>query len=292
MRNTVYILLALALGLGLPGLAVATPIIRPNLMLMLFFSLLGVPLDRRLLGLRQGLAALLLPALGLGAYHAAAGLGETVALNLFVIVLAPTAIVAPVLARLAGRDVGYTVGGILLTTVGWAVSLPLLLPLVTERGPGVGELLGLFGTVGMTIGLPLLLAQSVRRWATGGLRRRLEWLAKYTLLLFTVNVCVAASNLSAYLRESPVAPGVIGLTAGLTAGAGLLLFALGAGAGPRGQRFESSLVLGRKNTMLSIWMALEYLTPLATLAPMVYILFQNVLFAGQLAWLRQKGGGI
>ena len=51
---------------------------------------------------------------------------------------------------------------------------------------------------------------------------------------------------------------------------------------------EGSLALGRKNTMLSIWIALEYINPPTVLAPMLYILLQNVFVAGQIVYVERQ----
>jgi hypothetical protein len=72
----------------------------------------------------------------------------------------------------------------------------------------------------------------------------------------------------------------------------LTKFLVGSFIAPKGHTLEGSLALGRKNTMLAIWIALEYLNPLIVLGPMIYILAQNVFVAGQIWWVERKAGAV
>jgi len=111
----------------------------------------------------------------------------------------------------------------------------------------------------------------------------------YILVLFLINVAVAAGSLSAYLRDESGTPwSFVWLTAGAIILLMLLNFTVGSLIAPKGRSVEGSLALGRKNTMLSIWIALEYLNPLIVLGPMIYILAQNVFFAVQVWWLERN----
>ncbi len=294
MRNSFFILGCLGIGLFLPALGDYTAVIRPFLMLLLFLAFLRVRLSRTLFRREHLYAALLLP-LGAGlAYQLGALYDRELAVNLLVIALAPTAVITPVLVDLARGKVTYAIGGILVTHLAWALYLPLLLPFVADARPSIPALLGLFWTVGVTVGLPLLLAQTVRRWGSGALPF-FDRVGKYGIYLFLINVTIAAGRLSQYLRyEAAVSLTFLLLVAAGVVLVGGLLFAVGSRVCPPGLTLEGSLVLGRKNTMLSIWMALTFLSPLAIIAPMLYILFQNVLFAGQLGYRARKArlGGL
>ena len=45
---------------------------------------------------------------------------------------------------------------------------------------------------------------------------------------------------------------------------------------------------GQKNTLLAIWVAYTYLSPVISIAPSSYILFQNIVNSWQL-WQRETG---
>ena len=73
----------------------------------------------------------------------------------------------------------------------------------------------------------------------------------------------------------------------LVAGAALLScvleFAIGKKTGSQfGDRMTAGQALGQKNTILAIWMAYTYLTPLSSLAPGTYVLWQNLFNSYQL----------
>jgi len=115
----------------------------------------------------------------------------------------------------------------------------------------------------------------------------------YVFVIFLINVAVAAGSLSHYLQyESSTPWSFIWLTAGAITLLMLTKFLVGSFIAPKGHTLEGSLALGRKNTMLAIWIALEYLNPLIVLGPMIYILAQNVFVAGQIWWVERKAGAV
>ena len=282
MWKTLLILGTLGAGLLLPAAGDFTKVIRPFLMIMLFFSFLKVRLGAELFRWVHLRLALVAPVLAAAAYWGLTGISEALAQNVFLIILAPTAVVTPVLVNILRGNVPYAIGGILVTHAVWAGALALLLPWVSGSVLNAAELGKLLLEVGSLIGLPLLVAQLIR-WG-GGARVRgvLEKISRYTLYLFLANILIAAGRLSQYLRyEATVELELLCWIAGAMIAVCVALFPLGARLGLPDLRPESSLLLGRKNTMISIWVALTYLSPVATIGPMVYILMQNVWFAGQ-----------
>ena len=53
-------------------------------------------------------------------------------------------------------------------------------------------------------------------------------------------------------------------------------------------RISGGQALGQKNTILAIWMAYTYLSPLASVAPGSYVLWQNLINSWQLWKKREK----
>ena len=288
MIKSLLILLALATGLLLPELDRFTFTLRPFLMTLLFFSFLKVRLDRSIFSRQQWWVAFLLPPVGCAVYFAGAWYDRDLGLTLLLMGLAPTAVITPVLAGLMRRRVEYMVGAILVTHFVFALAVPLLLPGflgVTLSAAALGKLVL---TIGSTIAIPLLLGQAVRKLG-GRLSEVLTTVAPYAFVLFLSNVAVAAGSLSHYLRfGSAMPPAFIGVTGACIALLMLANFAVGGYLSPAGHTVEGSLALGRKNTMLSIWIALEYINPLVVLGPMLYILLQNLFVAGQIVYVDRK----
>jgi BASS family bile acid:Na+ symporter len=286
--KSVLILIALAGGLLLPQLEAYTFTLRPFLMTLLFFAFLNVRIDRGIFSRWQAVAAALLLPMGLLVYYLGRSYEEDLGLTLLLMGLAPTAVITPVLAQIMRRDVGYTVGAILVTHACFALTVPLLLPLLLGIDLSVSSLARLVYTIGGTVAGPLVLAQLVRR-LNGPLLRGLRAIGPYTFVLFLSNITVAAGSLSHYLRNESSTPwSFVAVTTGAIGLLMLVNFGLGSQLAPKRKGIEGSLALGRKNTMLSIWIALEYINPLVVLGPMLYILLQNVFVAGQIVYVERR----
>jgi BASS family bile acid:Na+ symporter len=292
MLKSVFILVALATGLLLPQLDAYTFVLRPFLMTLLFFSFLGVNIDREIFARQQLLVAVLLPFIGLLAYWLGGLYNEDLALTLLLMGLAPTAVISPVLAELMHRRAAYMIGAILLTHASFALTVPLLLPYLLGVELVLADLGKLLLTISSTILLPLALAQVLRRW-NGEVADRVRRCGPYAFGLFLINVAVASGSLSHYLRyESDTPWSFIWLTTAAITAMVILNFLLGSRIAPPDHAVEGSLTLGRKNTMLSIWIALEFINPLVVLGPMLYILGQNVLVAGQILLVAKRDGEV
>ncbi len=292
MAKSILILIALGLGLLLPQLDAYTFTLRPFLMTLLFFSFLNVRIDRSIFARQQVYIALLLPVIGLTVYFLGGLFGEDLALTLLLMGLAPTAIITPVLAELMRRRAGYMVGAILITHAVFAVTVPLLLPRLLAVELSIRELGTLVWTIGSTVAGPLVLGQFVRRIG-GRLLSGLRRVGPYTFALFLSNITVASGSLSYYVRHETAMPWTfVGLTAVCIGFLMLFNFFLGSRWAPNGHAIEGSLALGRKNTMLSIWIALEYVNPLVVLGPMLYILLQNIFVAGQILYVDRRSPAV
>lgn len=288
MLKSLLILFSLVLGLLVPAAGAAQFLVRPFLMVLLFFSFLGVELNRDIFDRRQGWVALLLLPIGLGAFALGNVHSPELGWMLFVIAIAPTAIISPVLADIMRRRAGYLIGSILVTHGAVALILPLLIPVLSGQELRWAALLQLFTTILSTVLGPLLAAQLPRRYMGRWVPLLLR-INPYVFILFLSNIFIASANLSQYIQyESALGWSVIALAGGGIFTLGLANFGLGALIAPAGLEVEGSLALGRKNTMLAIWIALAFIGPAATLGPMLYILFQNLFNAGQIAWLDRK----
>ena len=70
-------------------------------------------------------------------------------------------------------------------------------------------------------------------------------------------------------------------------------FALGRRIGKKyGETIAGGQGLGQKNTILAIWMAQVYLSPLSSIGPAAYVLWQNSINAFQLYRKRNTAGGV
>ena len=68
------------------------------------------------------------------------------------------------------------------------------------------------------------------------------------------------------------------------------LFAIGKMVGYKyGDSISAGQALGQKNTVVGIWLTINFLTPMASIAPCAYVVWQNLINAWQL-WYKQKYG--
>ncbi len=287
MIKSLLILLALAIGGFLPQLDAYTYTLRPFLMILLFFSFLGIRIDRSIFSKKQAWIALLLPPVGITVYFLGSLYDTDMGLTLLLMGLAPTAVITPVLAQLMRRRVGYMVGAIIVTHAVFAICVPIILPWLLGVELSLLSLGRLVLTIGSTILVPLVLGQLVRKYG-GGFRDFLHLVAPYGFVLFLSNIAVASGSLSHYLQyEGSASLSFIGVTTVSIAALMIVNFAVGGRISPPGHGVEGSLAFGRKNTMLSIWIALEYINPLVVLGPMLYILLQNIFVAGQIVYVER-----
>lgn len=283
MRH-LLLLASLSLGILLPYGQGLTFLIKYSIMIMLFLAFLDIHLHRQLFRWNHLWGLLATLGLGLGLYGLLVAADRELALIGFLTAVAPTGAVAPVLTSYLRAEVAHVTLAVLFNNCAIALLLPLLLPLLMgqEATISVGTVLWPVMTV---LCLPLVLAQGVKR-ALPSLVPSLLRLKPISFYLFLANIYIATSRASYFIQhETEVALYRIALVGGVALLACASSFALGHRIGSKALRVESSMSVGRKNTMFAIWVALTFLDPFAALGPMFYIIFQNAYNSWQLARL-------
>ncbi len=192
----------------------------------------------------------------------------------FFVGITPTATAAPVVVAFLNGRIGFALTGFTITNVFIALSLPGLLPLVTGNFS-----LAFIGDAGLTlfriIVLPFLCAVLVRKIcpAVQNLPKKCKL---FTFSLWSMNLFVIAASTRQYFMTNPgehprklVFAALISLV--------LCIVSFLAGQLFSRHRFcrESSQILGQKNTMLSMYLALHYASSLVAMGPIFYILWHN-----------------
>lgn len=272
--QAIYIFLAILLGLLLPQAERFVFLIRYFLMGMLFLSFLQVRFSRQVLSrdhLKIAVLNLLLPVM---VYFLLLPLHPVVATAAFVIGVAPTAAVAPVIAGFLNARVDRVTASVLVTSPVVALVLPFLLPALLTLQAEISVREVLLPVLTVIFG-PLLLAFALRRfWRAGA--EQLKRLKPVGFYLFLGNVFLASAKAGHFVREDQTTSLLtFAAIAAATALLCLLQFKLGERIGDRSVALANSLSLGRKNTMFAIWVALTFTSPVVALGPMFYILLQN-----------------
>lgn len=200
-------------------------------------------------------------------------------------VITPTAAAASVITGKLGGDESSLTTYTLLSSMGAAIAIPLIFPLIsTSVHAGFwSEFLLIMQRVFPMIVLPLILAQLMRwlikpmhRFVVSKLSGASFYIWAFTLITVSATVCSNIMN-SHQDRMTLINLAVVGLIA--TA----LQFGLGKFIGHlEGQRISAGQGLGQKNMVFGIWVTYTYLSPAASIAPGCYMLWQNVVNSWQL----------
>lgn len=280
--RTAAILVAFLLGALIPQAHAAAGAIRWLITGMLFLVFLGTTWKR--LSLHRNhlyllTINLLMAFVGLGLGWVLGG--RDVALAGFFAGIAPTAAAAPVIISFMRRDVTYVTGAFLISNLGIALSLPVILPLVL--GSADTTLIGrVAGSVGLLIFAPLAGALLLRRLhppaASWPVRLRDVSYGAWIAVLFLVT-----ANASHFLRSQADTPRLVLVEiAAVSLIVCIANFVLGRWVGGRTFGPEASQSLGQKNTSFTLYLALAYASPLVALGPTCYILWHNLWNSWQL----------
>lgn len=287
--NIPVLVLSLLLGVLLPYGHSYTFLVRPLVMVMLFFAFLEMQVDRQTISWRHLLILLANVGIALGGYALLEGWSHDLAMAAFLTGIMPTAAAAPSITSYLKGRVDYVTFSTFFTSLAIAGLLPFLLPPLLRGTVAITVSEVLWPVMSLML-LPLALAWGVR-FSSARLRGGVLRFKRVSAWCFMTNVYLGSSKASHFVRTEMQGQLDLLLWIGLIAGGLCLLsFELGKVLGGTDRRLESSMALGRKNTMFSLWVALTFVSPLAALGPMCYILWQNLYNAIQL--YREQGAVI
>ena len=250
-------------------------------MAMLFLVFLDIPIHGKIvqkLHLKILAANIFIPCL---VFFALRFLDEEVAVAVFLIALAPTAAAAPIIARLLNAKVEIVAASTLVTSMGMALVIPFLLPFLVQI-EGEIYIADILLPVFIVVFIPFILAQIVK-WILPRLHQFFSRQTNLPLYFFLVNVYLAMAKSTNFLQTSETGKMLtIFWIALATGGLCLLNFQVGERIGLPALQYEGGLALGRKNTMFILWVALTFISPIAALSPIFYILWQNLYNSWQL----------
>lgn len=206
-------------------------------------------------------------------------------------VLAPTATSAAVVTGMLGGSVACLTTYTLIGNLMIAIAAPIIFSLI---GPQSGlvfmdSFLQILAKVAPLLLTPLLLAWLMQRFTpkAHGVLLKLNHLTFY---IWTVALAIVTGKTVCFLvdQENPNI-GMELLIAGTSLVICLVQFFGGKKIGSLyGKRVAGGQALGQKNTVLAIWMAQVFLSPVASLGPAAYVLWQNVFNSWQLYNRRKK----
>ncbi len=209
----------------------------------------------------------------------------------FICFFGPTATAAPVITAMLGGSIAVVVAYSLLSSVTVAVLAPLVFSLI-----GVNTQMPFFTSVWLickqvfpVIVLPFFLALLLRKFAPKAhevLQKR-QMLSFYLWVFAMVLIMGKATTfiLSQPAKEIPTEAG-LALIAALAC---FTQFFVGHKLGVKyGEPVAGTQGMGQKNTVLMFWMAITYLDPITSIAPISYVICHNTANSLQLHWHARK----
>lgn len=205
--------------------------------------------------------------------------------SLLAVFVAPMAAVGAVVTQKIGGNPATATTYTVVSSLFTAIMVPSVYPLVE---PGIGvSFLALFckilSRVFPTIIFPLFLALFLRRYAP----RVHQWVCAEakdkSFYLWAVCTMVNTAQIIRCIVNSEGAMNIIWSIVLIVGMVVCLQFYIGKHIGARyGDRIAAGQGLAQKNTVLSIWIAMTFLSPTAAIGPGVCLLWQNIVNSWQI----------
>lgn len=214
-------------------------------------------------------------------------LGEVVGQGAMICVLAPIAMAAVVIGGMLGANVATMVTYSLVCNLVTALVAP---PLLHTFGNGTCTFAEIIGRVAPTLIAPFVVAQLCRwLWPKGA-----AWFAQRGGLSFSIwliSLILVMGRTTTFILETEADTFVEVELAAVALVLCLLQFRIGRALGSIvGDRVAGGQSVGQKNTILAVWLSLNFLDPIASVAPTAYIVWQNLVNSWQI-YRSGKGGG-
>lgn len=205
--------------------------------------------------------------------------------------LAPTATAAAVITGMLGGNVVFLTTYTLLSSLAIAVVAPLIFSFLGSHSelPFAESFMYICRQVVPLLVFPLIGAWAVRKYAKP-VQKKIASVPQLGFYLWAFALAVVTGKTVLFLvnQENPNYIDQL-----LIAGVALIIciaqFLVGRMLGKHyGDAISAQQGLGQKNTILAIWMAQVYLSPISSIAPAAYVLWQNAINSYQLWLYRNK----
>jgi BASS family bile acid:Na+ symporter len=285
--KTILLLLAIAGGIIFPYGEKYTFLIRYFLMILLFFAFLDIKIDK---GIIQKTHFIILAAtIGIAVliYFLIKPFSIEIAQTAFITAISPTAIAAPVIISLRKRKVEFVAFSLVLNNIVITMLIPFLLTWLIQSSKDIslGEILW---PVLITLSIPLAAGQILKIIFPKGWHFLVDWKDSVFYILIA-NIYIATSDAATYIGSEMTSDlSVVLIIGAISAGLCIFLFSVGYFLGGKEHSAEASQALGQKNNAFTLWIALTFISPLAALGPVFYVLCQNIYISWELYRLSKK----
>lgn len=224
----------------------------------------------------------------IGLYFALLPVSEPLAQATFICVFCPTATAAPVITGMLGGSVTRVAMYSIVSNLAVALTAPALFEYM--GGDSIASNISFwdgFSTICVKVG-PLIILPLVTAFLLKAVAPKLHHgIATHQSLSFYIwaisLLIVVGKSVSFVMNEPAGAIPVMLAIAGASLAVCVVQFVIGRRVGRRfGDPVAGAQGLAQKNTVLAIWMALNFLNPISSVGPASYILWQNTINSGQL----------
>ena len=209
-----------------------------------------------------------------------------VAEGVFICVFIPTATAAPVITSMLGGSISFVATYSLLSNAVAAVAGPLVLAEIGDATnmTFIRSAMLIASKVFPLLILPLVAAM-IMRYVSPKVHAKITSHQQISFYLWAVSLFIIVGSCVSFTIKNWV-PSELWTIVFLALGAlavCLLQFYVGRRIGRRnGDAVSGGQSLGQKNTVLAVWLAMAYMTPVASVAPAAYIAWQNIVNSWQL----------
>ena len=206
-------------------------------------------------------------------YGVSALLGETVGQGAMICVMAPIAMAAVVIGGMLGGNITTMVTYSLVCNLVTALVIPYMLHIFGNGSCTFGDIIA---RVAPTLIAPFVVAQ-VCRWI---LPRMAKWFAEHSSIsfyLWLVSLVLVLGRTTAFILDTEADKFVEVELALVALVLCLVQFGVGRMLGKAtGDMVATTQSVGQKNTIFAVWLSLNFLDPIASIAPTAYIVWQNL----------------
>ena len=247
---------------------------------MMFFTCSKISVKDVKLHPMHGILLLFQILVGVAVYLVLRPINEELAQGLMICVFAPVATASPVVGGLLGANVTVMTTYVLISNVVVALLAPLFFSIIMPDS-GVTfftSFLHISKSTLMLLILPIVISLLIKKYTPKGFEvvKRLQPVSFYlwavcmmVLIGSTIHTIMIQEN-SNYLLELIMIVGALLIC--------IVQFSLGRKLGTKyGDMVAGRQMMGKKNTGIAIWLAMAYLTPMSTVAPTAYIIWQNLM---------------
>ncbi len=204
-------------------------------------------------------------------------------------IIGPCAAAAPVVTQKLGGNLEEMTTYTFLSNLITALLIPVCFPLIDKDADihFFAAFMLILHKVFTVLVVPMILAFIVKHYVKG-LCRRITSVRDLSYYLWGGSLLIVSGTTAKNIMHADTSTGFLLVIAATSLVLCLFQFASGRLIGRRfGEAINAGQALGQKNTAFAIWIAYVYLTPLSSVGPGCYILWQNIINSWEI-WAAQK----